>query len=213
MRSTIWCDAWKRGLWPEAVLARLSAALDDLTARWRARPEVGAVLLYGSYARGDFGRKSDVDLLVLLSSPGPSGSDFTREALDAEVAHQLPMRFAVQVATVGAEDELSPTFRHALAAEGIVLYGRAAAVAWLPPGGLRPWEVIRFEAAAAPRSARVRASRRLRGRAGRPGLLQPPVVDLAPGALLAPPEAAWTIREALQEAGAVVEVVPVWRDA
>ncbi|HEV8638528.1 MAG TPA: nucleotidyltransferase domain-containing protein [Chloroflexota bacterium] len=213
MRSTIWCDAWKRGPWPEAVLARLSAALDDLTAVWRARPEMAAVVLYGSYARGDFGRKSDVDLLVLLSGPGRAPQHFTREALEAEAAHQLPMHLAVQVAVVGAEDELSPAFRHAVAAEGIVLYGRAAAVACLPPGGLRPWEVIRFDAAAAPRSARVRVSRRLRGRAGRPGLLRPPVVDLAPGALLAPPEAAGPIREALREAGAVVEAVPVWRDA
>src|SRR5205823_14636931 len=97
MRSTIWCDAWRSGPWPEAVLGRLSAALDDLVARWRARPGVGAIVLYGSYARGDFGRKSDVDLLVLTERADDAPA-FTAEAIEVERAHQLPMHLAPQVA-------------------------------------------------------------------------------------------------------------------
>jgi predicted nucleotidyltransferase len=194
------------------VLGRLSAALDDLVARWRARPGVGAIVFYGSYARGDFGRKSDVDLLVLTERADDAPA-FTAQAIEAERAHQLPMHLAPQVAAVDDRESLPAAFRHAVAADGIVLHGRLSTVLGLPPGGLRPWEAIRFDAAGAPRRQRVRASRRLRGRDGRPGLLRPPVVDLAPGAVLAPSEAAAPIREALREAGAVVETVPVWRDA
>ena len=211
MRSTIWCAAWRSGPWAELVLARLSAALDDLVQRWRALPGVEAVVLFGSYARGDFGRKSDVDVLVLVAGPTAPGH-FAREAVEVEAAHQLPMRLAPLVARADAPEDLPPALRHAVAAEGVVLHGRAAALVGLRPGGLRPWEVIRYDAAAAPRSARVRLSRRLRGRGDRPGLVRPPVVDLAPGAVLAPPEAAGAIRDALREAGAAFESVPVWRD-
>ena len=34
----------------------------------RAHPEVRRVLLFGSYARGDFGLRSDADILLVLSS-------------------------------------------------------------------------------------------------------------------------------------------------
>jgi len=40
--------------------------LDLLVQRLRAHPDVSAVILFGSYARGEFGRKSDVDLLIVL---------------------------------------------------------------------------------------------------------------------------------------------------
>src|SRR6266516_3919006 len=54
---------WTSGLWPEATLARLAAALDDLVEQLRREPLVSGVVLFGSYARGDYGRSSDVDLL------------------------------------------------------------------------------------------------------------------------------------------------------
>ena len=48
---------------------RMLALARTMAARIRARhPEVSRVVLFGSYARGDFTARSDMDLLVVLKS-------------------------------------------------------------------------------------------------------------------------------------------------
>ncbi len=49
---------------PEAVRAALRAWSDELT---RSRPQVVRVGYFGSYARGDWGVGSDLDVVLLLS--------------------------------------------------------------------------------------------------------------------------------------------------
>src|ERR1700694_2427593 len=72
--STSFSKQLRRGPWGTEVVDRLLVALDQLTRRLTTRDDVAAVILFGSYARGEYGRKSDVDLLIVFDSPEPPES-------------------------------------------------------------------------------------------------------------------------------------------
>jgi predicted nucleotidyltransferase len=213
--STFFSPNSKPGPWPKPVLARLRQALVVLTTQAQVLDGVVGVVLFGSYARGEFGRKSDVDVLVLVQ-PGevlPTvRSVVVRIALEAETTHRLPMHIALLVAAAQTPDELGDDLLHALWSDGIILYAQAAALARLQPTGLAPWVVLRFSAAGLSPSRRVQLSRLVHGRArGQLGKVQPPGLLLGRGAALVPPEQAAALRTLFDELGVVYDAVPVWR--
>lgn len=191
-------------------------ALDALTRRVRDVEGAVALVLFGSYARGDFGRKSDVDLLVLACPQqehplaGIRGA-VVRAAIETEGTFRLPMHLAVLVANVDAPEEIGGDLLHAMWSDGVVLFAEAAALAAMQPAGLAPWVVVRFSAAGMPPHKGVRLSRRLHGRGGRPGVVAAPAVQLARGAMLLPASQAGAVRDVLDETGTSYDMVPVWR--
>jgi predicted nucleotidyltransferase len=86
------------------------------------RPEVIAVVCFGSYARGDWGVGSDLDLLVIVrDTPRP----FWERPLDYP-ALDLPVPAEVLVYTLAeweAQSEESGRFVLEVTAEGVWLYG------------------------------------------------------------------------------------------
>jgi predicted nucleotidyltransferase len=206
----------KRGPWPEEVTTRLKDALDAFSRNLRDLEGVVAVVLFGSYARGDFGRKSDVDLLVLARSDSRRSMDeigtaVARASIDAETGYRLPMDLAPLVADASKPEELGPDLVHAIWSDGVVLFAEASALAALKPTDLSPWTVVRFSAAGLPPSRGVRLSRRLHGRGQQKGLVAPPAVELGRGAMLLPAAQTRAVRDALDEAGTVHDLIPVWR--
>lgn len=69
------------------------------------------VILFGSRARGDFKRASDIDLAV-------SGGDFVRFALDVDEETWTLLEYDV----VNLDRHISPDLRDSIEREGIVLY-------------------------------------------------------------------------------------------
>lgn len=69
------------------------------------------VILFGSRARGDFKRASDIDLAV-------SGGDFARFALDVDEETWTLLEYDV----VCLDRRISPGLRDSIEREGIVLY-------------------------------------------------------------------------------------------
>ncbi len=53
----------------EAVALRVNRQVRDLACEIRSRRRVSAIILYGSFARGDFHEGSDVDLIVVGDFP------------------------------------------------------------------------------------------------------------------------------------------------
>ena len=73
----------------DRILGELERSVRRLV---RAHPEVKRVLLFGSYARGDFGLRSDADiLLVLSSSPYERYFDRIPEFLDFFLDMSVPV--------------------------------------------------------------------------------------------------------------------------
>lgn len=173
-------------------------------------PGAAGLVLFGSYARGDYGRKSDVDLLLLLTDP-EARRRFVQLAGELESTYRLPMHLALLIADPAAPEELGNDLLHAIWTDGVVLYGDAATLANLQPEGLAPWKIIHFTGKRLTAAERVELSRRLHGRGDRAGLVTRPGLVLGPGVLLLSPKQAQPVREALDELGASYDVVQVWR--
>ena len=73
--------------------------------------DVKKVLLFGSRARGDFKRTSDIDLAV-------SGGNFDRFALDVDEETSTLLMFDI----VDLDREMKPELRKKKKKEGVVLY-------------------------------------------------------------------------------------------
>ena len=88
--------------------------------RLRARLGKATVILYGSYARGDFNLWSDVDVIIV--SEAFEGTRFTRRWLLIEPTQPPPGVEAVAWTPREAAERLSkPAWRHALSHGCIVL--------------------------------------------------------------------------------------------
>lgn len=203
----------KRGPWPEEIIRRLCAALDDLTGRVREEDGVEAIILFGSYARGEFGRKSDVDLLVLVRETAERTERELRQVIVAEVVdveshYRLPMHLAPLVSQTAA---LGTELLHDLWRDGVILFAVAGTLARLQPSGLSPWVIIRYSASALAPDQRVRLSRHLFGREGRPGLVTPPAVRLGKGAVLVPAGQARALGDMLDTLGVEYDTIAAWR--
>jgi predicted nucleotidyltransferase len=204
----------RRGPWPDDVLRRLDDALGALAATGRATEGVGALVLFGSFARGDFGRRSDVDLLALVvgGAGAPAAAVLARAAAEAETRFRLPMHLALLVDDPASPRALDAGLLHGVWTDGVVLHARAGVLVRAQPRGLVPWTLVRYAINRLPPRDRTRLMRRLHGRGGCPGVVRPPAVALGPGVVLVPPEHRQGVLDALEEAGAVVDAVRVWRD-
>lgn len=69
------------------------------------------VILFGSRARGDYKRASDIDLAV-------SGGNISRFALDAEEETSTPLKYDI----VNLDETVQEELRASIAKEGIILY-------------------------------------------------------------------------------------------
>lgn len=72
---------------------------------------VAKVILFGSMARGDFKRTSDIDLAV-------SGGNFDRFALDVDEETSTLLMFDI----VDLDREMQPELRESIEKEGVPLY-------------------------------------------------------------------------------------------
>ena len=210
--STSFLQRLSRGPWPKPVITRLRQALSALADKVAETSGAVGLILFGSYARGEYGRKSDVDLLLLLSDP-KQRRPFLGLAGELESTYQLPMHLALLIADPSCPDELGTDLLHAIWTDGVVLHADAAALALLQPRDLVPWEVIRFTGKQLSAAKRVDLSRRLYGRGEREGLVVPPGLSLGPGVVLLPPTQALKVKDALDEIGASYDVFPIWRGA
>jgi predicted nucleotidyltransferase len=198
------------------VLLRLEEALRALTGALTRFDGVVGVVVFGSFARAEYGRRSDVDLLLLLAHDDASesseiGRRLLRTVSEHESAWRLPMHLAPMLASARHPEELGTDLLHDLWGDGVVLYAEAAALAALQPDAMTPWTVFRFSLGKATASQRAGLSRRLRGTRQRPGIVRPPGVVLGRGALLVPPALESRVRDALDIAGATYDAIPVWR--
>ena len=216
-KTSFWTPS-RSGPWPEAMLARVRGALDAIATAVRTEPDVLALMVFGSYARGDYGRKSDLDLLVLFSGRAlpersPVATRVRKVIGEAEATQRLPIHLAPLLAAVEDRATLTNELLYDIWRDGIVLYARSSALALLRPQALAPWAIFRYSARGSA-SDRVRLSRKLHGLTkGSGGVVRPPALTLARGAVLVPAVQEQEVRAALDEVGATYDHIPVWREA
>ena len=95
----------------EAAAFGIKSELSDEIIRLAKNCGVTRVILFGSRARGDYHRTSDIDLAVL-------GGDISRFAADIEEKTSTLLKFDV----IDLDRPVQPSLRDAIKNEGIVLY-------------------------------------------------------------------------------------------
>jgi predicted nucleotidyltransferase len=99
---------------PSKPIGLDSGLLNQIVASICRHANVKRIILYGSRARGNFGRASDIDIAVECEDD----KDFIRNVIDDEVRTLLKLDI---VNIAGASENL----RHEIEEDGIVLYEKA----------------------------------------------------------------------------------------
>jgi predicted nucleotidyltransferase len=86
-----------------------------------AYPEIIRIILFGSFARGDYGTRSDLDLLVVFKESGKSMRERLGELLRFSPAYPTDFIPVTQCEVDARLAEGDPFLRQAMA-EGVVLY-------------------------------------------------------------------------------------------
>lgn len=106
--------------WPDEQTVR-QAAREWAEDRVRKRPDIVRIAYFGSYARGDWGVGSDLDLLVVIEA---SGLPFHQRALEWDVL-DLPVPVDLLVYTAAewqALKEENSAFYRKLTSEAVYLF-------------------------------------------------------------------------------------------
>jgi len=141
--STDW-DAHDRGFLERFVEA----------ARRRIRPT--AVILFGSFARGDHGPGSDIDLLVVVDQEDTLP---LHRALARLVTDLRPSRDVTALPT--NLRDMDPSFLRNVFQDGILLEGSLLLTA--EGLALQPWSIVSYDLSHLPPAQKVRVSRRVHG--------------------------------------------------
>lgn len=130
--------------------------LDDFVARLRSFPEITAVVLFGSFARKDIDRRSDIDLLVVVDREDPGS---LRPELARIISSMKPHREIAPILT--NLQDLEPSFLKNVFEDGIVLHGKLV----LTPAhlALRPRVMIAYDLSGLDRTRKVHISRLIHG--------------------------------------------------
>lgn len=215
----------RNGPWGEGVAGRIESALLQLPVRVASLDGVMAVIVYGSYARGEAGKRSDLDLFVLFEDARRRREQeeiVLTLVSQIETETRLPVHLSPLIASLDRLNQVGYDLLHAIACEGVVIYGLVAALDRLIPQHSAPAVIITFSLKKAPAAVRMRLNRRLHGytawrqRDGRQkqvryvGLITPPAQSLGKGVLLVPGDLRASVIEALEEAGAVHSQTYVW---
>ena len=122
----------------------------------RAMPTLSGVVLFGSLARGDFGPRSDVDVLMIFDEPNP-GRHLTEIAkiITALKPHREIRPVLTNLKDVGT-DLLKEVMR-----EGVVLHGKFV----VTPENLavKPYSIVSYDLSTASSTTRQRVARRVYG--------------------------------------------------
>lgn len=130
--------------------------LANFVAKLRAFPEVDAIVLFGSFARKDVDRRSDIDLLVVVDREDPGS---LRPELSRLISQMKPHREIRPVLTNLRDVEAS--FLKTVFDEGIVLHGKLL----LTPDhlALQPRVLIAYDLSQMSPSKKVHVSRLIHG--------------------------------------------------
>jgi len=155
---------------------------------------VVGILLFGSYARGDYDEYSDYDLLVIFedrASMWNSWKDLFR------AVGSLKMNLHVIPETLEEFKRVNPPFKEELFRFGKVLYAKLPMEVCLKPTKLEPYAIIFYDMAGLNVKDKMRVSYLLYKKKGGGLLAETGGVKLSDGCILVPSDKAGNLIKAL----------------
>jgi len=203
--------------------------LTDLARELAEVPGCVAVILYGSAARGELRKDSDIDVLALFDverrpEHGPESEEVSRRSVMVQARHDVPWAVSCVLNRAGLEG-LDPDYLAWIAAEGIVLWARTDYLIRLASGNerLEPYLLIAYDQTPLSDADRVRLHRALFGyqtskrvgektyKSEHEGVVQFPGQRVGPGVLLVPAHQERAIAAVLDRQGVTYGRTPLWR--
>lgn len=187
----------------ESELGRLVDAISSIEG-------VVAVILFGSYAKGDFNRYSDYDLLVIFKD-----RDLMWRGWDGLFRKVGALRVLAHVVPKSLDEFWGgePTFLAGVLSHGRLLYARHPFEVPAMNAKLKRAAVVSYDMRGLGQRAKARIVYRLYGRKSSSikGLVDElGGVKLSEGCVLVPEEGVRRIREAIEDCGARVKVLKVY---
>ncbi len=148
--------------------------IDRFVDRVKGWPDLQAIVLFGSFARGDIDRRSDIDLLLVLDR-----EDLASARADvAAILSELKPHREISPTVTNLRD-LEPTFLRNVFREGIVLHGKLL----LSPEhlALRPRILIAYDLSGKKPADKVQVSRLVHGFRSRKSVKGKPRIYEYPG--------------------------------
>ncbi|MBI5389230.1 nucleotidyltransferase domain-containing protein [Candidatus Woesearchaeota archaeon] len=148
----------------DTFISRSQKMLDALRAQLKSIDAISAVVIFGSYARGDFSEKhSDIDLLVFLDKQDPDASleeSIKRAVLEKSTVYGLPIHLLFQYRRITEEDR---GLVQTIADEGKPLFAKETLIIGKNILGLKSHNVVRFDYSSANQVAKNKLQRLLYG--------------------------------------------------
>ena len=113
-------------------------------------PNLVAVILFGSVARGETSSKSDIDLLLIFDTAynpelGTEMDHARKLSTEVSLKHDLDHSFSFVLANKDELKDMDPDFFWNVAREGIILWGKPEdAIYREPPSSLEPFLLINY---------------------------------------------------------------------
>ncbi len=195
----------------QRIIGSIDRFLKDLPPLFRKKEEVLAIILFGSFARGEYSpQHSDIDLMILLDRIEEDKA--LEEAIRKKVAtlstpQQIPIHLLFQYRNVKEEDK---SLLLTIAREGKVIFSRKTVVISQNLLGIRPYLLLRFNTTNLPSIKKNKLQRFLYGYKGKEkryqGLVDgEQVFSAGQGAILVPEEISKKILILAKEIGVPVQ--------
>ncbi len=148
----------------ESTIQYYEHFLDLLTKELPKIPEINAVVLFGSFARGDYSlRHSDIDLMVFLDKEKKEAAleeQIKKKIFALSITKELSPHIVFQYKKIEDEDK---SLMVTIAREGKVLFARKTIVISLNQAGLASYYLLRFQTAGCKAIAKNKLQRFLYG--------------------------------------------------
>jgi len=171
---------------------------------------VAGILLFGSYARGDYDEYSDYDLLVIFedkTSMWNSWKDLFR------AVGNLGMNLHVIPETIEEFKRANPSFQEELVKFGRVLYAKLPMEVYFKPVKLKPYTIIFYDMAGLNIKDKMRVSYLLYKKRGGGLLAKADGVKLSDGCILVPSSTSENLLKTLNNLGVKTRKIEVFLKA
>ncbi len=126
----------------------------------KVSPEIVAIILYGSYARGEAGKKSDIDLLIILERKDKNLKEKVVDIIESTAVG----RKVIPIFATPKDLTRTPYYIFDIIKDGVVLYKNAAKALKLPFAfGEKAMTIYTFSSAHLTQNKRTKLNRLLYG--------------------------------------------------
>ena len=194
-------------------------AIEDVKKSFEGNKYIGAIVLFGSVARGEATRDSDVDLLIVIKNEKKHERSVSDTMLKIEKKHKIDIQY---VTTDKNFDKINRQFLDTILREGIVIFGKMPQIPFQKLG-LEPYSLIKYSLSHLPQPEKMRIKRMLLGKETKKTykgktytskktgvLMEYGGIKTGIASIMVPEKYSRKIAREMRNHGAKVSIIPAW---